>query len=146
MLSLSQWYRQKYIFKRVTKFSHRLLTVYNNTIICALKRLSAWGNEEWQGISCRQSLSVHPQTTQVHHVVLPLFQLREPPLSPSIASAMWTTFIALHCFSCVNHLYNPPLFKLHEPPLSPSIFSIHPSKRCWANKNLCLYCGLQTAN
>ena len=46
-----------------------------------LKRLSAFGNEECQGISCRQYLSVHPQTTQVHHL------------------------LSLHCFSYVNYLY-----------------------------------------
>ena len=46
---------------------------------------------------------------------------REPPLSPSIVAAMWTTFIILHCCSYVNHLYHPPLMQLCEPPLSPSI-------------------------
>ena len=48
-------------------------------------------------------LSVHPQTTQVHHVVSPLFQLCEPSLSPSIVSA---TLSPLHCFRYiyVDHL------------------------------------------
>ena len=49
-------------------------------------------------------LSVHPQTTQVHQVVSPLFEVYEPPLSPSIVAAMWSIIITLHCFASTVQL------------------------------------------
>ena len=74
-----------------------------------LRRLSARGNEEWHGISCRQSfVSASTDNTS-------------PPWCLSIVWGIWATFITLHCCSYVNHHYHPPLLQLCEPSLSPII-------------------------